>query len=38
MKTPEAGFLVWQRNFHNEDNCVEHLKNIKLKIASFFYR
>jgi len=29
MKTPEASFLAWQRTFHNENDCVNHLKKLK---------
>lgn len=29
MKTPEASFLAWQRTFHDENNCIEHLKQLK---------
>ncbi|MEI6858775.1 MAG: transposase, partial [Shewanella sp.] len=29
MKTPEASFFEWQRQFGSEMNCLNHLKHIR---------
>ena len=29
MNTPEASFLVWQRQFQSNDNCVQYLEKMK---------
>ena len=29
MNTPEASFLTWQQQFNSEQDCLNHLKQLK---------